>query len=324
MKAIKVLLTTILLAATAVTVSSCGDDEPSPAKNNKWTLKKNGTTYTHNVVAAGIFYSEEEGYNLLLADEDISIHSEMDNPDPECHWLRLVLPFEIIGEKITSPDDLDGIYWYFGIQSDDDNPVEGYYSKDITKVSLNARFIGTKLSIDMNLTISNGSEYTLSYSGVPKELNNDIGPYFPDVSAVSTWRHITSSSDKTYFIAAAGVGIVNGNYNFVFTDKEQTLKANMKSLEGNWIYIDVPKEMTQDFIYHPENIVNGQWYFRVKESGSPEIQKANIKDIYFEAYKEDYSWGVMLFLQTTYDDKYCLYIDYPLTEIYGNKIIYNL
>ena len=88
------------------------DDDPTPKPGkNQWALTIDGKTTKYEVKSAGFFHSENRGYNFLFCDENVDIKADMFQP--ECNWLRIDIPEEIIDQTIKNPSELNGADWDF-------------------------------------------------------------------------------------------------------------------------------------------------------------------------------------------------------------------
>lgn len=319
MKTIRKLSILLIIAVSALAVESCSSDkdDPKPGSFGTWTVKtKDGVKSTHSIVAAAI-YKIGVGCNILFTDKKVPFTPEMENPD--CHWLRLDIPGKAFETTITDPADLDGSDWDFYYQSDEDNPTDIKFSDSVETVQLKVSESDGATTIKLSMTTTYGVEYTLDFNGAFTSVENYIGPYFLGILD-EEWRIASAKGDKTYKVAAAGVGKYSGGYNFVLSDEKQEFTGNMSSIKGNWIYVDIPIEYIGKLICNPSEVDGSSWTFILNDKTFGKIEKIDLKDYTIGSTVQSNRFDLAVNILTKNGDKIGISYSGGATIIDGSRI----
>ena len=319
MKTSRKLSILLIIAVSALAVESCSSDkdDPKPGSFGTWTVKtKDGVKSTHSIVAAAI-YKIGVGCNILFTDKKVPFTPEMENPD--CHWLRLDIPGKAFETTITDPADLDGSDWDFYYQSDEDNPTDIKFSDSVETVQLKVSESDGATTIKLSMTTTDGVEYTLDFNGAFTSVENYIGPYFFG-NLEEGWRIASAKGDKTYKVAAAGVGKCPGGYNFVLSDEPQEYEADMKSIKGNWITFDIPIEYIGKHICNPSEVDGALWHLYINAKDYGLINKEDLKYFTIDSEVGSSFCNVFIRIITKGGDKIGISYSGGATIIDGSRI----
>lgn len=174
MKAIKTILA-LALFATAVVVSSCGDDkdEPGKVKGNLWTYKFEGKKTEYKIASAGVgvFKSGSDyilGYNFVFSDVE-QIFPRRTNA-LEGNWIYIDIAPEKNGQHLTDSDDVDAD-WIFVLRMKGEGKV---YSENIKSVDLYYSLDGNQCTFKLTLKTKDDEDYTLNFEGELQVVDNRI------------------------------------------------------------------------------------------------------------------------------------------------------
>lgn len=249
-------------------LTSCGDDndDPKPSKN-QWTLTVGGKTTTYSVKTLGVYHESGQGFDMLFCDQDVEIFSKM--PQPDCNWLDLFFPEDILDKVITKPKDLDGSDWLFYCQSnvgDPNDPFDPWDTWTIKSCQVSIKNPSTgNFNIKMSLTLNNGDKLSLNYDGNAKILGEyitDLGHFYLH----NEWwsEHINHFSCE---VKSAGIYHGDGGYNMLICDDENiSYKSDMSQPSCDWVRLDFPDEMVNKIVNTPGGLDGEEWSFYFQSS----------------------------------------------------------
>ena len=296
MKTFRFLLLASLFSATALSLTSCGDDDdptPKPGKN-QWALTINGETTKYDVKAAGFFHDENRGYNFLFCDENVNINANMFQP--ECNWLRIDIPEEIIDQTIKNPSELNGADWDFEYQTNIENPSGEWYSGRVDACNINIKKSGTNSwKINMSLTLTNGDKFALSYDGNINEFSQYITS--SDNFLYNQWRikyqHFIAKSSAIYHGT-------NGYNLLICDDPNVVYKKDMPQPSCNWLRLDFPNEVVNAIVTTTSDLNRPNWKFWYQTNiNNPDTYwtTSNISSCYSDIRNAGDKWKIKMRLE---------------------------
>ena len=271
-------------------LTSCGDDKedptPTPSKNH-WTLTVGGKTTTYSVKTLGVYHESGQGFNMLLCDQNVEYFSDM--PQPDCNWVRLDFPEDILDKVITNPEGLDGAKWSFYYQTNVECPEANWYSDAVKACNVSIKYPSPgNFKIEMSLTMFNGDKFALNFDGNASAI---LGNYLTDdyYFLYNSWWYGEASSDR--YVESAGIYHGNGGYNMLICDDENIYyKSDMSKPSCNWVRLDFPDEAINKIVTTPVGLDGEDWSFYFQSSDSnPEgyWRSEKISKCYCRIYKKD-------------------------------------
>ena len=271
------------------------------SKKNQWKI--NGTPFEVRNVA---FWRAAVGYELLFCDKNVEIFPYM--PQPDCNWLRIDFPDDIVDNVISNPNKLWRSGWDFEYQTNIENPQSGWLPDKILLCDVSIKRVGDILNplfnIDMTLTFTNGDKFSLNYEGKPLKCDDRIA--MPSEFLYNQWW----TTEGKYYVKSAGIFHGNGGYNLLITNNP-TLEyhgdmSQPVSAEGQpygWVRVDFPEEIVNKAINAASELDGSSWefYFQTNDYSPKAILKSDkIYNVKCEIRRLDGGkWKINLFLQVT-------------------------
>lgn len=171
MKSFKKLMVIAVAMMTAVSFTSCGDDDD----DTDYSCFFRGNVGYHSqkcpIQAAYLAPDGENGTGInvvFLADSNVKIGAPQITT-PTCDWFVLYLPTKLLGQHTTDISQLYLDGYYFQEANSINHPhAPLVYMGDIYEMEIDSKYEANKyFSIDMKAQLHNGDEFEVHYAGTP-------------------------------------------------------------------------------------------------------------------------------------------------------------